>query len=74
MITTNEYIHELECPVCKKKKLTIWFSSDGEDNSQLLLKCKHCKVYITTNLIPNVSDWIIHTKKKKQKKKLWNQP
>ena len=74
MITTNEYIQGMECPNCQKKKLTVWFSSGGEGNSQLLLNCKHCNTTITTNLIPNKDDWIIHTDiKNKIMVKLWNQ-
>ena len=70
MITTNEYIQRMECPVCKKKKLKIWFSNGGDGNSQLLLKCNSCNTYITTNLIPNTSDWVIHKKNKKRNVKL----
>ena len=74
MLRTDEYVSTLECPECQKKKLKIWFSSGGDGNSQLLLKCNSCNTYITTNLIPNTNDWIINKENKKRKGgRLWNQ-
>lgn len=48
----------------------------GEGNTEVLLICNRCGTFITSNLIPNTSDWIIETKEEdnvKKDVKLWNQ-
>ena len=78
MIRTDEYIWSLSCPKCGKKKLYIWSSNGGEGNSEVIIKCKQCNTYITTNLIPNMEDWKVETKydkggRKIKGGKIWNQ-
>lgn len=75
MITTNEYIQGMECPECKKKKLSIWASQEGEGDAVMILLCSHCKISITTHLIPDTENWIVHKTQQENKrfKKLWNQ-
>lgn len=75
MKTTNEYIHELECPVCKKKKLSIWASQEGEGDAVMILLCSKCGTSITTHLIPDTKNWIIHKTQQKEEmvEKIWNQ-
>lgn len=76
MFRTDEFIKQLDCPVCNRKGLYIWGSNSGEGNSQVYLVCKGCGAFITSNLIPNVDDWIIETKEEETVKKdvkLWNQ-
>lgn len=77
MIRTDEYISELDCPVCGNVRLEIWSSNGGEGNTEVLLVCNKCGAFITSNLIPNVDDWIIETKEEETVKKdvkLWNNP
>lgn len=75
MITTNDYIQRMECPVCRKKKLSIWASQEGEGDAVMILLCSHCRTSITTPLIPDTENWIVHKTQQGNKrfKKLWNQ-
>ena len=77
MIRTDEFIRNLDCPVCNHKRLRIWGSNGGEGNSEVYLHCKTCGAFITANLIPNVDDWIVEKPKEEEKEhkevKLWNQ-
>lgn len=71
---TDEYIRMLYCPECKKKKLSIWASQEGEGDAVMILLCSKCGTSITTHLIPDTENWMIHkTQQKNEMVKLWNQ-
>lgn len=77
MIRTDEFIKQLDCPVCNRKGLRIWGSNGGEGNTEVLLLCNKCGAFIISNLIPNINDWIVEKPKEeetiKKEVKLWNQ-
>ena len=55
-------------------------SNGGEGNTMVIIKCRQCNTYITSNLIRNITDWFVEKPRVKKENnklykngRLWNQ-